>query len=172
MNQLEQDLHTLLVAMNQQLEDTGYYCDVPCFNFDDPENKIFLRLGFDSGYFKKLIQIGIKRGFIEKKCLDLGIKLDCKYSLTKSGEKVVLDENSKYEKQSMTIGKLIVNGPAQIGEGNIQNFTNFISAIDAKINEMPVSEAEKKDAKSILLKLTENPLVSSIIGALISAGVK
>jgi hypothetical protein len=52
----------------------------------------------------------------------------------------------------------------QIGNSNTQNVTVHIGKLIAAVDHSNASEAEKKEAKSLLQKLAENPLVQSVWG--------
>ncbi|WP_165178221.1 hypothetical protein [Desulfovibrio sp. ZJ369] len=169
MSQIEQDIQKLLEAMNEVLERDGYSIDFPYFDFDDRENEIIRTLGFEYNYFCSLLNRCMTRELIKKQTIGIDF---CDISLTQRGQEQALSGRKKQEMFGMNIGQITVHGPTQIGNGNIQNFSNFISTIEAQINEASVSETEKKEAKNLLVKLSENPLVSSIIGGLLSGIVK
>lgn len=161
MEQKEKDIQTLLKAINDELENDSLHSDSV---FLSPSKNTFLtELGFDYEYLIKLLNICEKRGLL--KVVSNTWTGSYRISLTHAGQEKALECNNKDKIPSMNIN---FNGPTQIGNGNVQNFSNFISLIEAKINEASASDAEKKEAKNLLVKLTENPLVSSIIGGLIS----
>jgi len=54
----------------------------------------------------------------------------------------------------------------QIGNANIQDVSIQIEKIIAAIDSSPASETEKAEAKSLLKKFLEHPLVTSIAGGL------
>ena len=56
----------------------------------------------------------------------------------------------------------------QIGDQNVQTITISIQALVDKINGTAASETEKVEAKTMLLKFLENPLVTAIVGGLVS----
>lgn len=66
----------------------------------------------------------------------------------------------------MQIATLNVNGPAQVGNGNTQNFNMVFHELEQKIDASGASDEEKKEAKSRLAKLLEHPLVSAIAGGI------
>ena len=51
----------------------------------------------------------------------------------------------------------------QIGNNNNQNIENAISQILNEIDKMNVSEEQKKEAKGLLQKFTEHPVISGIL---------
>ena len=57
----------------------------------------------------------------------------------------------------------------QIGNANVQDVTIHIGQLVSAIDESSVSEEEKREAKSLLKKFLEHPLVSSIAGGLASS---
>jgi len=54
----------------------------------------------------------------------------------------------------------------QIGNGNVQEIQVHLQTLISKIDESSGSEEEKKDAKSLLRRFVEHPLVSSVAGGL------
>jgi hypothetical protein len=57
----------------------------------------------------------------------------------------------------------------QVGHGNVQDVTVQVEKIIGAIDKSSASEEEKKEAKSLLKKFLEHPLVSSIAGGLASS---
>jgi hypothetical protein len=53
----------------------------------------------------------------------------------------------------------------QIGDYNTQNIINSIQALNNQIESSTASEKEKEEAKSLLSKFLNHPLVTSILGA-------
>ena len=64
------------------------------------------------------------------------------------------------------------NGPTQIGDGNTQNFMNCFTQIENMIDNTQAPDAEKQKAKGLLQQITENPLLNTIIGGLLSGIIK
>lgn len=64
------------------------------------------------------------------------------------------------------------NGPTQIGDGNTQNFMNCFTSIENMIDNTQAPDAEKQKAKGLLQQITENPLLNTIIGGLLSGIIK
>lgn len=56
-------------------------------------------------------------------------------------------------------------GPVQVGNHNTQNIIDSFNDLAQKIESSTATNSEKQEAKSLLSKLTNNPLVVSIIGA-------
>lgn len=169
MSQKEQDIQNLLEAMNEALEDDGCSIDFPFFDFSDRKNEIIQKLGFEYEYFCSLLNRCMTRKLIEKKTLGLGYY---DIALTSLGQRKALSGKNQREEHSMNIGQITINGPTQIGDRNIQNISNCFSKVEAMINEAHASDAEKKEAKSLLQKMTENPLLNTIISGLVSAALK
>ena len=57
----------------------------------------------------------------------------------------------------------------QIGNENVQDVTIHFEKLVSAIDKSSASEKDKKEAKSLLKKFLEHPLVSSIAGALASS---
>lgn len=66
----------------------------------------------------------------------------------------------------MQIATLNVHGPAQVGNGNVQNIHNVFNQLLQKIDESSATEDEKKEAKSRLSKFLEHPLVTTMVGGI------
>ena len=171
MDQREQDIQNLLIAMNEEFEINGYRPGIPAFNFEKYNNSnIFIqKLGFKIDYLHSLINICESRGYVERTEIGPGYS---GITLTYVGKQQALMGNNQQGETLMNIEQITIHGPTQIGNGNIQNFSNYLSIIEGKINDARVSDAEKKEAKSLLLKLTENPLLNTIIGGLLSGFMK
>lgn len=56
----------------------------------------------------------------------------------------------------------------QIGSHNVQDVSVEIGKLIAAINDSTATEAEKAEAKSLLRKFLEHPLVASVVGGLAS----
>ena len=169
MSQIEQDIQKLLEAMNDVLERNGESINFPYFNFDDRENEIILTLGFDYKYFCSLLNRCMTRKLIAKKTLGLGFNY---IALTQQGQEQALSTKKQQGGFGMNIGHVTINGPTQIGDGNTQNFANYLSTIENMIDNSQASEAEKQKAKGLLQQITENPLLNTIIGGLLSGIIK
>ena len=169
MSQIEQDIQKLLESMNEALEREGCSIDFPMFDFNDRKNEIIQELGFKYEYFCSLLDRCKTRKLIEKKTLGLDYS---DIALTQKGQEEVLSARKKPIEFPMNIGKMIFNGPAQIGNGNIQNISNYFSIIENEINKSHASDTEKKEAKGLLKKITENPLLCAILDGLISSIIK
>jgi hypothetical protein len=52
----------------------------------------------------------------------------------------------------------------QVGDGNVQDIHMTADKIVAAINSSTASEAEKEKAKSLLQRVLENPLLSTVTG--------
>lgn len=169
MSQIEQDIQKLLEAMNEVLEQEGYPIDFPYFNFEDRENEIILTLGFEYEYFCSLLNRCMTRKLISKKTLGLGFD---DIALTQQGQEQALSKKKQQGGFGMNIGQVTINGPTQIGDGNTQNFANYLSTIENMIDNSQASEAEKQKAKGLLQQITENQLLNTIIGGLLSGIIK
>ncbi len=169
MSQTEQDIQKLLEAMSEALERDGCSIDFPYFDFDDCENEIIRTLGFEYEYFCSLLNRCMTRRLIEKKTLGPGF---CDISLTQYGQEQALSWGKKQGRFGMNIGQIMFNGPTQIGDGNTQNFMNCFTSIENMIDNTQAPDAEKQKAKGLLQQITENPLLNTIIGGLLSGIIK
>ena len=63
---------------------------------------------------------------------------------------------------------IIVNGgTVQIGNHNRQEISNHIQTLNSLINDLDAPKEQKEEAKSLLKKFAEHPLVSAIVGGVI-----
>lgn len=69
--------------------------------------------------------------------------------------------------QDKTVQNISIHssGPVQVGSHNTQNIIDSFNDLAQKIESSTATHSEKQEAKSLLSKLTNNPLVVSIIGA-------
>ena len=164
MDQQEQDIKMLLKAINDELESTPIDIDYVFFYNDKSKNTFLNRLSFDHEYLCRLLDICERRKQIEK--INFQWLDHTKIWLTPAGQEKALSDNDQEKIPPINI---IFNGPTQVGNGNIQNFSDFISIIEAKINEAPVAESEKEEAKTLLQKISDNQLASQSIASAIGA---
>lgn len=65
---------------------------------------------------------------------------------------------------TMSIQTLNITGPAQVGNGNIQNFGSFFNEIIQQIEKADAPPADKADVKNLLSRFLEHPLTTAIAG--------
>ncbi|MGL6547773.1 hypothetical protein ACSZN3_02200 [Aeromonas hydrophila] len=166
-DKIQSDIDTLLTYMNDDMESLGETINTVEFGFRDDEpdrvavDKLF---NWPEEHLFKVINICNSRGLVKKTS-----RYFSHIRLTEEGQSRAISikhgKNRSYELgASMQIATLNVNGPTQIGNGNIQNIQDAFNQLIHKIDESPASNKEKKEAKTRLARFLEHPLVGSIVG--------
>lgn len=166
---IQNDIDALLTYMNDDMERLGETVKTVSFGFaieQDDRNAIDDRLSWSEEYLFRIINICNSRSLVKKRSYDFS-----EIELTEEGQSRAISvkhgKNRSYELgASMQIATLNVNGPAQVGNGNIQNIHNIFNQLLQKIDESEATDDEKAEAKSRLTKFLEHPLVGSIVGGL------
>lgn len=168
MSQIEQDIQKLLEAMNDILERKGERINTFFFNFDDVDNEAIKESKIDPRNVDAVLNACFARELIDR-VYPLN---NTSIILTQQGQEQALSTKKQQGGFGMNIGHVTINGPTQIGDGNTQNFANYLSTIENMIDNSQASEAEKQKAKGLLQQITENPLLNTIIGGLFSGIIK
>lgn len=113
--------------------------------------------------FKKLANICFTHEYIKHYGLDSGLKA---VLLTEKG--FARANSAEKEKNFMPkTNTYNINGPItgniQIGENNNQNIQNAITQLVSEIDSMNVPEEQKKEAKNLLGKFLEHPIISGVL---------
>lgn len=91
------------------------------------------------------------------------------YSMIQLTERGLARANCVEKERNFTpMSSFVINGNVsannlQIGNNNNQNVENAISQILGEIDKMNVSENQKQEAKGLLYKFMEHPIISNII---------
>ncbi|MDR6742023.1 hypothetical protein RJO15_21070 [Herbaspirillum huttiense F1] len=155
--------------MNDDMEGTGSTINSVYFSFVMGKSD---RAAFDEKFhwseehLFRIINICNSRSLLKKTFGDFS-----HISLTEEGQSRAISikhgKNRSYELgASMQIATLNVHGPAQVGNGNVQNIETVFNQLVQKIDESSASEDEKKEAKGRLTEFLRHPLVASILGGL------
>ncbi|MBG0846650.1 hypothetical protein H3222_15645 [Pseudomonas chengduensis] len=166
---IQSDIDALLVFMNDDLENLGLTIKSAQFSFTpgaDDRTAIDEKLKWTEEHLYRIINICNSRALLEKKTGDFNY-----IALTEEGQSRAISvkhgKNRSYELgAAMQIATLNVHGPAQVGNGNVQNIHNVFSQLLQQIDETNATPEEKEEAKSRLAKFLEHPLVGSILGGL------
>ena len=170
-DKLQSDIDTLLTFMNDEIDNMGAVVKSVTFDFNENQTDriaIDERIHWSEDYLFRIIKICLARGLVKRQAMGC----DFSYiSLTEEGQSraisVMHGKNRSYELgASMQIATLNVHGPAQVGNGNTQNIHNVFNQLLQQIEKSEASDAEKNEAKSLLAKFLEHPLVGSIVGGL------
>jgi hypothetical protein len=155
--------------MNDDMESFGGTINTVYFSFvvgQPDRTAVDEKLNWSEDYLYKIINICNSRSLLKKNTDGLGYIL-----LTEEGQSRAISvkhgKNRSYELGAgMQIATLNVHGPAQVGNGNVQNIHNVFNQLLQKIEESGATNEEKEEAKSRLAKFLEHPLVGSIVGGL------
>lgn len=90
-----------------------------------------------------------------------------KGGLTLEGDRYLAGESEDLLVRSMTNNHYTFNNSQgiQIGNGNSQQFQISLQQLIQGIDAAPGSDEQKKEAKNLLSKFLEHPLVTAVIGA-------
>lgn len=181
-DQIQDSIDELLCFMNDQIEHRGALAKDITFGFlpeqEDDYQAFMTTHDWPREYFEKIIKICVSRKLIEyayfNNCHDdpLGA-----VNLTEEGQSRAISvkhgKDRSYELgPAMQIAGITINGGvAQIGHGNTQNIQNILTQLIEQIEASDAPEEQKQEAKSRLTKFLEHPLVCSIVGGLVSAGI-
>lgn len=164
---IQTDIDQLLTYMNDDMENLGETINTVHFSFElgQPDRvAVDEKLNWPEDYLKKIINICNSRSLLRKQTGGLAHIL-----LTEEGQSRAISvkhgKNRSYELgASMQIATLNVHGPAQVGNGNVQNIHNVFNQIVKEINDSSATDEDKAEAKGRLAKFLEHPLVGSIVG--------
>lgn len=174
-DQILDDISCLLAFMNEELEQQGATLNELKFYFSPPPGKDEDREAFLKQYqwtpdrFDKIVKICKSRELIKSAN---AISDPLCFILTEHGKAQAISamhgKNRSYElTEKMVIHNVnISGGNAQIGNNNIQHITNLINNIMQEIDKADISEQEKGEAKSLVMKVSENQTLSNIISGL------
>ena len=166
---IQSDIDSLLTYMNDDMENLGETINTVHFSFELGKldrTAVDEKLNWPEDHLYKIINICNSRSLLKK--LSNGFS---HIILTEEGQSRAISvkhgKNRSYELgASMQIATLNVHGPAQVGNGNVQNIHNVFNQLIKDIDQSDATDEEKTEAKSRLTKFLEHPLVGSIVGGL------
>jgi hypothetical protein len=172
--QIQNDIDTILMFMNDDLESSGSVVKHAIFGFLPGENdyEAFQNIySWTPSRLEKILKICLTRALVEESNYNDHREALGAIALTEEGQSRAISvkhgKDRSYELGSgMQIASLTVHGPAQVGNGNVQNFQNFFNQLTQQIEAADATEAEKQEARSLLAKFLEHPLVCSIVGGI------
>ena len=155
----------LLMFMNEKIEDEG--CSIGSFFFNFNEGgKYFNNLGWTNDELIRILNVCKSRKLLEKKTMG---RDNSDLVLTRQGQGRAISivngrKKISTDNQQMSIGNITVNGPAQVGNGNVQNIESLFYNLVEQIDKSNATEEEKKEAKGLLRSFLEHPLTSAVVG--------
>ncbi len=173
-DKLQDDIDTLLTFMNNDLEAQGLLIPHAVFNFsgDGPDGKALMeKTGWLAEELQRLLKVCATRSLVKE--LHGSFRYGTfEVALTEEGQSraisVMHGKERSYELGSgMQIASLTIHGQAQVGNGNIQNINNVFAQLQEQIELADAPTEQKEEAKSLLSKFLEHPLVCSVIGGVV-----
>ena len=166
---IQSDIDLLLSYMNDDMEGLGLTINTVEFSFaigNSDRTAVDEKFNWPEAHLYKIINICNSRSLLRK-----NINGFEQVSLTEEGQSRAISvkhgKNRSYELgANMQIATLNVHGPAQVGNGNVQNIHNVFNQLLQKIDESGATDEDKTEAKNRLTKFLEHPLVGSIVGGL------
>src|SRR5574344_171276 len=163
----EDAIDTLLIYMNDRIEETGKPIAIANFSFTPDCEGIIKEIG-SYELLEKTLRICMTRKYIEKTFLG-GLEFD-KLKLTEEGQgRAISCINAKQAENTsgstISIGTVLNNGNAQFGNNNTQNIENTFMYLIEQIDKSSASPEQKKEAKNLIKCILEHPVTSAIIDA-------
>jgi len=148
-DKIQDDIDVLLAYMNDDIENNGWTIEGAIFGFlnSQEDYKVFMsKSGWDDNNFAKILKICFSRSLV-KHHVGMHPEQFGAVGLTPEGQSRAISvkhgKNRSYELGSGTqIASLTVHGPAQVGNGNVQNFQNFLGQLNQQIEAADATEAE------------------------------
>jgi len=158
-NESEEWVDKLVVDMEETIENEGISLTNAAFHFDELDCK---KLGLSLDQLNSAIRKATSLGLIKK--FTWGKEEKCK--LTEEGR--ARARSCMLRKKDGEPGHSIVingnNANVQVGNNNVQNVSNAFNYLLEQIDKSSATAQEKSDAKSLMKKLIEHPLVNTILG--------
>ncbi len=166
---IQSDIDLLLTYMNDDMESLGGTINSVYFSFvagQPDRTAVDKNFNWPEDHLYRIINICNSRSLLKKNTNGFAHIL-----LTEEGQSRAISvkhgKNRSYELGAgMQIATLNVHGPAQVGNGNVQNIHNVFNQLLQKIDESGATDEDKEEAKNRLTKFLEHPLVGSIVGGL------
>lgn len=176
MNPAETVIDHLLIFMNSEIEAQGVPIQSMFFDFEPGKsdyNDFYHRYSYETQQIIQAIKSSISRGYIEKMTLG-GDHLDS-LTLTTRGQARAMSvtlEKENERPQNASAATIVINtlnshGNTQVGNGNIINIGALSKELLDKLQSINAPENEKEEARDIISRFFEHPLVCSILGGIV-----
>ena len=167
---IEKRIDSVLIFMANVLEEHGATIQTYEFEFN-PGQPEYVKFTQASPLAPEALEQTLKACYA-RKLIDfrsIGCEGFSSVFLTEEGQgrglSAKLGKNRSYDLSSaMQITNLNIHGQAQVGNGNMLNLTNIFTQLQQQIEFADAPEDQKAEAKNLLEKLMEHPLVCAIIG--------
>ena len=176
-DKLQNDIDTLLVFMNSDLEAQGMLIGNSVFQFsaEGIDGKSILeKTGWNIDHLQRILKVCSTRSLVQE--IHASFRHGTyEVSLTDEGQSRAISathgKNRSYELgAAMQIANLNIHGQAQVGNGNVQNISNTLTLLQQQIEAANAPAEQKEEVKGLLSRLMEHPLVCSVLGG-IAGGV-
>ena len=171
--QREQMIDKLLVHLNDQVEEMGGPIGCVRFDFQSAEDQwdkeSLALLNTDVEGLQRTLNACLSRGYLKHSYMT---QLCVGIVLTEEGQgrAISVDAAKRNPQPALVasspihIGTVNSNGATQIGHGNVQNAENVIQAWLKQIDAVEAPQEQKDEAKGLLRKFIEHPLVNTCLG--------
>lgn len=170
---MERNIDSVLIFMTDVLEQYGATIQTYTFEFN-PGQPEFVNFMQRTQISPEALEQALKACNARKliKFRSIGCRGFSSVGLTEEGQgrglSAKLGKNRSYDLgAAMQITNLNINGQAQVGNGNIQNINNVFAQLQQQIDLADAPAEQKEEAKSLLSKFLEHPLVCSVIGGVV-----
>lgn len=173
MSDIDTNIDDILIYLNNELESKGARTGELHFDFDYEQQDLIAYINTTTSKtienIHETIRICISRDYLEHGYIGGGEFGGL--TLTQEGRARALSAKLGKNKnrdtaQHMSIGTIYSYAPFQVGNGNIQNIKNIFECIERLIDESDAPDKDKVEAKSLLTKFLEHPVVCSVIGGI------
>lgn len=169
----ERAIDTLLVMMNDEVENEGFTISTCTFNFDLPDENLIQRFG-SIDKLHQAIHAAVSRNFIKHFTLGTGDYNSLRLTEEGQGRAIsVINAKPKNEESDSkySIGTVNnYNSSMQIGDNNTQNIDNAIKLIIHEIEKSNYPEPQKQEAKNLFGKFIEHPLTQTLLNSATAIG--
>ena len=158
-NESEEWVDKLVVDMEENLEQKGSLPKEMAFHFNESD---CIKLALTKEQLDVAINKAVSLGYIKEA---IWIKYGS-YALTEEGRararSCMLQKNDGKAGHSIVINGN--NANIQVGNNNVQNVSNAFNYLLEQIDKSSATAQEKNDAKCLMKKFIEHPLVNTILG--------
>ena len=169
---MEKNIDSVLSFMANVLEEHGATIQTYTFEFN-PGQPEFVKFMQNAQISPEALEQTLKVCYARKlvSFRSIGSRGFGSVSLTEEGQgrglSAKLGKNRSYELgAAMQITNLNIHGQAQVGNGNIQNINNVFAQLQQQIELADAPVEQKEEAKNLISKVMEHPLVCAVIGGI------
>lgn len=168
---IESVIDNLLVFMVDEMERIGDTVNATFYNFEPNGTD---RLAFISVHptlqdsLDAALNVCLSRQLIARTCLgSIYDNLRLSIAGQARGLSVKLKKPEQVMQPTFSIGTITSHGPMQIGTGNTMSIDTFYADALARIESFDAPQEQKNEAKSILARTLEHPLLCAVLGGIV-----